>query len=95
MKSQLDSKGDKILDEKNKRCAGIANEIAKRKVMERTVDELYDWIHELHSEIETARQAMRAAVTEVKAAGKEVSEKLLSLSDDGVMAFAEDMADQR
>ena len=36
--------------------------------MERTVDELYDWIHELHSEIETAQLVTRAAGKEVKAA---------------------------
>lgn len=88
MKSQLDSKSDKILEEKNKRRAGIADEIAKRKAVEQTVDELYGWIHELHSEIETARLATRAAGKEVKAAKKDklklesiASKRLIMLRD--------------
>ena len=88
MKSQLDSKSDKILEEKNKRRAGIADEIAKRKAVEQTVDELYGWIHELHSEIETARLVTRAAGKEVKAAKKDklklesiASNRLIMLRD--------------
>ena len=88
MKSQLDSKSDKILEEKNKRRAGIADEIAKRKAVEQTVDELYGWIHELHSEIKTARLATRAAGKEVKAAKKDklklesiASKRLIMLRD--------------
>ena len=42
---------DQVVEEKKRRRKGIANEIAKRKVVEQTVDELYDWIDELHSEI--------------------------------------------
>ena len=51
--------------------ASIANEIAKGKAVEQTVDGLYDWIDELHSKIETAQQATRAAGKEVKAAEKD------------------------
>ena len=47
-------------------CAGLANEIAKHEAVEQTVNELYEWIHELHSKTETAQVATRAAEKEVK-----------------------------
>ena len=68
MKSQLDSKSDKILDEKSKRRDGIANEIAKRKAVEQTVDDLYDWVDELHSEISDQKKITKSAMKAVKTA---------------------------
>ena len=67
MKSQLDCRSDQILLEKNKRRASVANEVANRKTVEQTVDELYDWINDLHSKIGMAQQATRAAGKEAKA----------------------------
>ena len=57
---------DQVVEEKKRRRKGIANEIAKRKVVEQTVNELYDWIDELHSEINLQKKQTKLAKKEVK-----------------------------
>ena len=70
LQQRLDSKVDQVLEEKKRRRDGIANEVAKRKAVEATVDELYEWIDELHSEINTAKLDYKSANHDLKVASK-------------------------
>lgn len=70
LKQRLDSKADEVLAEKKKRRQGIADEIAKRKVVEQTVDDLYEWIDELHSEINTTKLGVKSANRQLKESSK-------------------------
>ncbi len=61
MQVKLDQKSLNVLEEKQNRRAIVARKIEKRKAVENTVDELYDWIDELHEELRNAKYVMRAA----------------------------------
>ena len=68
LKSRLDTKTNQVLEEKKKRRAQMAKEVAKRNLVESAVEDLYDWIDELHSEINSQKEATRLARKEVKSA---------------------------
>ena len=51
MQDKLHNKTVQVLDEKKMRRAQVAKEIEKRRLVERTIDDLYGWIDELHVEI--------------------------------------------
>ena len=61
MQARLNHKGELLEEEKQKRRAAVARDVEKRKVVEQTLDELYDWIGKLHTEINTANKEIRAA----------------------------------
>ena len=66
MTTKLDHQSDLMYDGEKKRRNTVANEAAKRKAVEKTMDELYKWIDELHSEINTAKGAVQDARKEAK-----------------------------
>ena len=43
-------------EEKQKRRAAVAREVEKRKAVEQTLDDLYDWIGKLHVKIDMANK---------------------------------------
>ena len=61
LKSRLDAKTNQVLEEKKKRQALLSKEVAKCHLVESAVDDLYDWIDELHSEINSQKEATRLA----------------------------------
>jgi len=61
IQARLNRKGELLEEEKQKRQAAVAREFKKRKAVEQTLNKLYDWIGELHTEINTANKEIRAA----------------------------------
>ena len=55
-----------MLEEKKRRSEGIANEVAKRKVVEQRVDGLYDWIDKLYVKLSEANSTAKAVRKDVK-----------------------------
>jgi len=51
MQQRLDRTSAQVFDEKKKCRVQVAKEVEKRYIVEQTVDDLYEWIDELHSEI--------------------------------------------
>jgi len=88
MQERLDKKNEHILEEKKKRRVAVAKEVERRKAVEKTLDDLYDWIGELHAEIETEKKKARAAGKDSKAAkqakikAEEMSNQRLALLTD-------------
>ena len=60
MQARLNRKDELLEEEKQKRWAAVTREVEKRKAVEQTLDELYDWIGELHAKINTANKEIRA-----------------------------------
>ncbi len=85
---KLDAKDEELMEEKKKRRNAVAREADRRKAVEQTVDDLYDWVDKLRAEIQSARQDARAANKETKAAIRDkakvetVASKRLSLLKD-------------
>ena len=61
IQAKLNRKGELLEEEKQKQQAAVAREVKKRKAVEQTIDKLYDWIGELHTEINTANKEIQAA----------------------------------
>ena len=64
--NQCDTAAAQVLEEKQKRCVQVASEVEKRRLVEQTVDELYDWVDELHAEINQQKKAAKLAKKETK-----------------------------
>ena len=64
MQAKLDTMSGEVLEEKKKRRAAVAREVERRKAVENTVDELYNWIDELDGELRDAKSVMRTAKKE-------------------------------
>ena len=56
----------KVLEEKQNRRSEVASKVQKRRLVEETVDELYDWVDELHAEINMQKSATKVAKKEQK-----------------------------
>ena len=67
MQARVDRKAELLEEEKQKRRAAVAREAEKRKAVEQTLDEVNDWVGELHLEIEMAKKESRAANKNSKA----------------------------
>ena len=57
-----------VLEEKKKRHEQVAKEVEKRCLVEKTADDLYDWIDELHAEINEQKWVNKSAKRAVKSA---------------------------
>jgi len=68
MQQRLDITSAQVLDEKKKRRVQVAKEVEKRHIVEQTVDDLYDWIDELHFEINEQKQVNSMAKKAIKKA---------------------------
>ena len=68
MQQRLDRTSAQVLDEKKKRRVQVAKEVEKRHIVEQTVDDLYEWIDELHFEINEQKQVNRMAKKAIKKA---------------------------
>ena len=68
MQQRLDRTSAQVLDKKKKRRVQVAKEVEKRHVVEQTVDDLYEWIGELHSKINEQKQVNRMAKKAMKMA---------------------------
>ena len=66
MKEKLDSKSAQVLEEKNKCCEQMAKEVEQRHMTGQTVDDLYNWINKLHSEINDQKKATKPTKNKVK-----------------------------
>jgi hypothetical protein len=64
--NQYDTAAAQVLEEKQKRRVQVASEVEKRRLVEQTVDELYDWVDELHAEINQQKKAANLAKKETK-----------------------------
>ena len=64
MQAKLDTKSGEVLEEKKKRRAAVAREVERRKAVENTDDELYNWIDELDGELRDAKSVMQTAKKE-------------------------------
>ena len=64
--NQCDTAAAQVLEEKQKRRVQVASEVEKRRLVEQTVDELYDWVDELHAEINQQKKAAKLAKKETK-----------------------------
>ena len=68
-------------------------EVARRKAVESTVEELYKFIDELHEEIAEARTKVRTVIKDIKSANKlkckanSVAQKRLDLLNDLKVRF--------
>ena len=88
MQETLDAKSAQVVDEKRKRREQVGKEVEKRHIVEQTVDDLYGWIDELHSEINEQKKVTKSARKEVNAASKSklklesVAAKRLSMLND-------------
>ena len=71
MKKQLDDAQERYHEEKKRRRAAVATEVDRRKAVETTVDDLHEWIDELHVELCEANTKARSLSKEVKAALKD------------------------
>jgi hypothetical protein len=60
-KNKIDDKDQSILREKSKRRAEVAVTVEKRKAVEKTVDDLHDWVDELHVELLDAKASAKRA----------------------------------
>ena len=45
----------------------MANEVVRRKAVEKTVEDMNEWVNELHADINDARMAVKALDREAKA----------------------------
>ena len=68
MQTDLDKANENYLEEKKKRRADVSMEVARRKAVESTVDELYKFIDELHEEIAEARTKVQTVNKDIKSA---------------------------
>ena len=59
MQKLLDQKDIQLLEEKQKRRLDVEKEVSKRKAVEKTVDEMYDWVDELHCEINDSKLELK------------------------------------
>ena len=65
-KKKVNEKDQDILDQKKKMRAQTAAQVEKRKVVEETVGDLYEFINELHAELLAAKATMKEAGEEFK-----------------------------
>ena len=88
LKSRLDTKTNHVLEEKKKRRAQVTKEVEKRHLVESALDDLYDWIGELHAEINSQKLARKLARKEIQSAtrlklkNESIAAKRLSLLKD-------------
>ena len=48
-------------------CTNLENEVVRRKAVEKTVEDMNEWVNELHADINDARMAVKASDREEKA----------------------------
>ena len=68
LKSRFETKTNHVLEEKKKRRAQVTKEVEKRHLVESAVDDLYDWIDELYTEINSQKEVTMLARKEIKSA---------------------------
>ena len=66
MKQKLAKQSESIHEEKKKRRADTAAQVQKRKAVEATVEDLYEWIDELHNELSQAKADVKQAEKKAK-----------------------------
>ena len=59
MQKLLDQKDIQLLEEKQKRHLDVKKEVSKQKAVEKTVDKMYDWVDELHCEINDSKLELK------------------------------------
>jgi len=64
--NKYDTAVAQVHEEKQKRRARVAHEVQKRRLVEQTVDELYNWVDDLHAEINEQKSAVKLAKKEMK-----------------------------
>ena len=93
MQTELHKANENYLEEKKKRRVDVAAEVEKRKAVESTVGELYDFIDELYDEIAEARTDVRMANKHINATKKSkskadtIAQKRLDLLNDLKLRF--------
>ena len=65
-KKKVNEKDQDILDQKKKMRAQTAAQVEKRKVVEETVGDLYEFIDKLHAELLAAKATVKEAGKEFK-----------------------------
>ena len=66
MKQKLAKQSESIHEEKKRRRENTATQVQKRKAVEATVDDLYEWIDELHDELSQAKADVKQAEKKAK-----------------------------
>ena len=93
MQTDLDKANENYLEEKKKCRAEVSMEVARRKAVESTVEELYKFIDELHEEIAEARTKVQTVIKDIKSANKlkckanSVAQKRLDILNDLKVRF--------
>ena len=80
MKNKIDEKDISILTEKMKRRADVARAVDKRKAMEKTVEDLHEWVDKLHGELLDAKASARKSAKLLKSEKTKVA-KLKTVAD--------------
>jgi len=65
-KNKIEEKDALILREKLKRRADVARAVDKRKAMEKTLEDLHEWVDELHGELLDAKASARTSAKLLK-----------------------------
>ena len=66
IKNKIEEKDALILREKLKRRADVARAVDKRKAMEKTLEDLHEWVDELHGELLHAKASARTSAKLLK-----------------------------
>ena len=56
-----------IFSEREKRRTNVANDVVRRKAVYQTVEDMNEWVDELHADINDAKMAVKALGREAKA----------------------------
>ena len=66
-RTHIGEKNNAIFAEREKRRTNVENEVVRRKSVEKTVEDMNEWLDELHVDINDAEMAVKASVRESKA----------------------------
>ena len=66
--THIGEKNNAIFSEREKRRTNVSNEVLRRKYVEKSVEDMNEWVDELHVEIDDAKMAVQASGREAKAA---------------------------
>ena len=68
IQQKLDTTSARVLAKKKKRHEQVAKKGEKRHIVEQTVDDLYDWVDELHTDINKQKQVNKVSKKAMKSA---------------------------
>ena len=61
LKNKKGLKNNAIFSEREKRRTNVDNAVLRRKAVDQTVEEMNEWVDELHAEINNTKMAVKAS----------------------------------